>query len=223
MENTTKVIVPEELTIETALTAYKIPDVTTKALEMFKEAESLECKDTASRKIIGKHRADIKSLRPKINRVRIDRNKEFEEKNKAVATLIENALDSSYAVFDEKIKAYDSIAEAKRLIKVEAERKRLGLIQWHMDGLEVDCFPLSYNAIYNRIAGEIVFLKLIDVSAVDFQELTEKAELMVSNAIELANAALSNRINLEAEQAKIADAKAEAAKVKTEQEAEAKN
>jgi len=206
-------------TIEKALTEYNIPDATMQALTRFKEAEKLECIDKDSRQIIGKHRADIKTLRPQVNTVRIALNKSFAEKNKALADTIESALNNSYDVFDKKIKAYDSVAEAKaeknRVAKAKVEHERVGRIQYHMDGLELDCKPLDYGASKNEIVGAIENLHLSEISAVDFDTRTEEAEQMKAVALENAEKALESRIKIDAEQAeanRIAEENAAAAK-----------
>ena len=121
--------------VERALIKYAIPGCTMEAITRFREAEALECVDPDSRKVIGRHRADIKSLRPMINRKRIDLNKAFETKNKTVADLIESELNKSFDVFDAKIKTYDRVAadiKVKKDLKKALKKKiEEGKINWY--------------------------------------------------------------------------------------------
>ncbi|MCK5613813.1 hypothetical protein KAR91_68750, partial [Candidatus Pacearchaeota archaeon] len=146
--------------IESAITSYKMPDVTIKAIKEFQKAEKLECKDTESRKIIGKHRVDIKSLIKKVDRKRIDNNTDYQEKNNGYAELIKSALTISRDVFDVKIKDYDAIALKKKAKKDLEKKKAAGLIQYHMDGLKVDCESgQEYNLISYEIMGFLTNLR----------------------------------------------------------------
>ena len=215
--------------IESAITSYKMPDVTIKAIKEFQKAEKLECKDTESRKIIGKHRVDIKSLIKKVDRKRIDNNTDYQEKNNGYAELIKSALTISRDVFDVKIKDYDAIALKKKAKKDLEKKKAAGLIQYHMDGLKVDCESgQEYNLISYEIMGFLTNLREVEISAVDFGEMTEDAEIMLQEGLYNTQAKFDSRVTFEEEQVeqarikkeqdeKAADLKKKEAKLKADQ------
>ncbi len=216
-EKITTIIEGQELILlDSAITEYKIPDITLKALAIFREAEAIECVDTESRKVLGRHRANIKSLHPKIDRKRIDKNKEFTDKNNAAATLIGAALDSSFGVLDGKIKEYDSIAAENRLAKAKIESARLAEIELIFSDLSSRAQAgQAYDTTSGEIEKAIEDLCAFEISSVDFQEQTKSAESLKASSLETLSSILAGRIRWE-------EAQIESAKVKAEQEAEAK-
>ena len=191
-------------------------DIQEQVIRDLEEATRLEITDTASEKVVRKHRQNAKALEVKIEKHRLQLNREYKEKTDAAAALIAPRVTAVYEKLDEKVKAVEVEREARKAEKAEAERLRLGKIQWHMDGLEVDCgLGLGYNLPSIEIRAALHVIHEIEISAVDYEERTEEAEQKLSAAIAHTKNALQHRLKWEADQA-------EAARVKAEQEAEAK-
>ncbi|GAG45930.1 unnamed protein product, partial [marine sediment metagenome] len=129
---------------------------------------------------------------------------------------------TSFAVFDKKIKAYDSIAEEKRIAKAKIEKERTDRIDTMLgalDGLVNN--GQAFNLSAENIQQHLKALEEAEISAVDFQEKTEMAEMVKASGIETLTNLLASREKWEAEQAeqaaKLKADQAEAARVKEEQ------
>lgn len=191
-------------------------DVQEKVISDLEEATKLKITDTASEKVVRKHRQNAKALEVQIEKRRLELNREFKEKTDEAAGLIAPRVTAAYNALDEKIKAVETEREARKAEKELAEKLRIGKIQWYMDGLEVDCsLGLEYNTPSSVIFTALECLKDIEISESDYQERTEEAKAKLSSSIASTEIALKNREKFEADQA-------EAARVKAEQEAESK-
>lgn len=183
-----------------ALTKFDIQEQVIGDLE---EATKLEITDTASEKIVRKHRQNAKALEVKIEKERLRLNREYKEQTDSAAALIGPRITAVYTKLDEKVKTAEAVREEKKAAAVLVEKLRLGKIQWHMDGLEYDCAAgLEYNLPADEIQMHLTVLLDTEISAVDYEERTEEAEIKLSTAIAATEAALENRIEFETEQAR---------------------
>ena len=181
-----------------------------KVISDLEEAAKLEITDTASEKVVRKHRHNAKSLEAQIEKRRLELNREFKEKTDEAAGMIATRVTAAYNAMDEKIKAVESERESRKAEKELAEKLRIGKIQWHMDGLEVDCEAgLEYNTPASLIFPALEIIKDLEISEADFQERTEEAKAKLSAAIAVTETALENRKKFEADQAEVAMVKAE--------------
>ncbi|RJR07928.1 hypothetical protein C4588_06165 [Candidatus Parcubacteria bacterium] len=211
-----------------------------KALAMFdfKEAvfadiesfKTLEIVDTKTEGDVRKARMSVRDLRYKIQNNQKEINADLNQKKKDVkeyAELLISRIEPVENDLDGKIKAVEQAREEKRIEKerIEVAKKaeieraeflRKGKIQWYMDGLEADCTAgLEYNLPAQEIIDHLVILDDIEISKDDFQERSHEAQAMLNNCMSQTRAAYGARLKYEQDQE-------EQAKIRVEQEAEAK-
>lgn len=176
-------------------------DVKEAVLGEFKKAESLKCKDANSRKVLGKYRADAKSLRVKIEDSRLDKNRKVLAKNNKAATAIKDRLTESIDAYDAEIKPFDQIAKDKKAAKEKAKAERVAKITEKIDDLKSICAA----AIGCNISSEHIKQLIINLEAYaiddSFHDFKSQAEMTKIGGIESAKQALEVRKEREAQQA----------------------
>lgn len=192
----------KEVTIfEKGLTKFQVQEY---VFEDFAKAEQIECKDTASRKILGKHRQDAKGLRSKIETARLDINRTHRAKTDEEAEALKAKLNGSITIFDSKIFVFDDANKKRLAAKAKIETDRLGKIQWLMDGLDVDCTAgLEYNLTADEIQGFLTILLDTEIGE-DYHEKTDEAKILLSSSVTMTQNALEKRIEWEEERAEAA-------------------
>lgn len=179
------------------------------------DATKLEITDSASEKVVRKHRQNAKGLEVKINKTRLALNREFKEKTEQAAGLIAPRITAVYKTLNEKITAVETAREDAKAERAKAEEERIAAIQAKFDTLtNVASRHLEYNRPASDIEVDIASLEAFDVNETDFQERKIEADSIKAGAIVNAKSALTGRKAFEA-------AQAEAARVKAEQAAEA--
>ncbi len=197
----------------TALSTFDIKESVIQDLE---KSTELEITDTQSEGVVRKYRQTAKSLQVGIEKHRLKLNREFKDKTDTAAGLLEPRITAVYCNLDTKVKAVEAVkaekkAEAAR-IRQEAEDKVNGFFE------ELNALAkagLEYNRSSQNIAQDLGWLETFEISAVDFGERFDEAERVKSDGIATTQAAFENRLKWEEDQAEVA-------RMKKEQEAEAK-
>jgi len=196
--------------------ALKVFDIQEQVISNLEEAAKLEITDTASDKVVRKHRQNAKSLLVKGDDTRKRLNREYSAKTNETWGLIKPRIESAYKKMDSKVRAFDEIRQQRKADKELADKLRAGKIQWHMDGLEADCQDgLEYNIPSDEIEISLETLLSIKLSSIDFGDRIGEAEQMLAKGIADTQAALENRVKFEDELVKTE-------LIKKKQEAEAK-
>jgi len=178
-----------------------IYDIQKSVLSEFREAEKLKCEDAGSRKILGKFRADAKSIRAKISKARLAKNREQTTLNNDAAKAINGQLSASIEAYDVKIKDYDQIAinEANERKRIKDERVKA--ISDQIESLTKLCStPLEYNVSSENIKFRISMIGKFEVDEETFHEDFIKAEILKTYGLSQAGAALLHRNKWEADQ-----------------------
>lgn len=180
----------------------KIYDIQETVLNEFKDAEALKCKDTKSRKTVGRFRADAKSLRSKIEAARLDKNREQTKINNDAAEAIKTRLSSSIDAFDVEIKKYDKKATERAAAKKKVEKDRLAAITVAVEMLEELCADcIEYNIESGVISERLKALEEYEITEEVFQEQKAQADLKKLAGVASAKQALISRISWEDQQA----------------------
>lgn len=162
---------------------------------------------------------DAKKLLPRIEERRKELKAPVLEKGKAIDDTAKKAVAMVQPLVElsgTRRQAWEDDREAEKAEKYRIETERLASIKAKIDMLNhLAKKPTEYNRAAEDLTKDIANLEAVEISAIDFQERTEEAEIIRNHAIETAKITLENRKKFEADQA-------EAARVKAEQEAEAK-
>ena len=183
-------------------------------LEIPEKPETKEQYDAAYR-----YNVDAKKLLPRIEERRKELKAPVLEKGKANDDTAKKAVAMVQPLVElsgTRRQAWEDERAAEKAEKDRIENERLASIQAKIDIINhLASKPVEYNRSAEDLARDIVHLEAVEISAIDFQERTEEAEIIRNHAVETAKIALENRKRFEADQA-------EAARVKAAQEAEAK-
>ena len=162
---------------------------------------------------------DAKKLLPRIEERRKELKAPVLEKGKAIDDTAKKAKDMVQPLIElsgARRQAWEDKKAEEKAEREAVEQARLIAIQAKFDMLNhLAAKPMEYNRAATAIEQDISHLEAFEISAIDFQERQGEAELVKSGAIANAKAALENRKKFEADQAN-------AARVKAEQDAEAK-
>lgn len=162
---------------------------------------------------------DAKKLLPRIEERRKELKAPVLEKGKAIDDTAKKAVAMVQPLVElsgTRRQAWEDQKAEEKAEKDRIENERLASIQAKIDMINhLAKKPTEYNRSAEDLTKDLAHLEAVEISAIDFQERTEEAEIIRNHAIETAKIALENRKKFEADQA-------EAARVKAEQEAEAK-
>lgn len=196
------------------LTAKNIDLMQKQILEIPENPETKDQYESAYR-----FNVDAKKLLPRIEERRKELKAPVLERGKLIDTTAKKAVAMVQPLIDlsgTRREAWEEIKAQEKAEKDRQEADRAAAIQAKVDMLNhlaSKCH--EYNRPSEDLARDLAHLESFEISAVDFQERTEEAEQIRATAIAATKTAFENRKQFEAEQA-------EAARVKAEQEAEAK-
>ena len=191
---------------QTMIEKFNIQEITKVNIDLMKKQilEIPECPENKEQyDKVYRYHVDSKSLLPKIEDRRAELKAPVLKKGKDIDSTAKKAKEMIQPLIDlsgDRRFAWEKIAEDKKAAEAKIERDRLGLIQWHMDGLIADCEPLPYGMTAQQISGEIRFLKKVDVSAVDFGDRFEEANEKLEEAKHFALDAYESALDWESKQ-----------------------
>lgn len=176
-------------------------DIQEKVLSEFVEAEKIKCNDAKSRKMLGKFRADAKSIRSKIEKARLEKNRAQIKLNNDAAEAIKNRLTKSIDAYDAEILPYDQIAIDKANEKKRLEEERIKAINYQLESLTKLCATaVEFNIQSERIEFRLNMIEQFHVDEETFQEMLPQAELLKLSGVSNAKLALKSRIEWELQQ-----------------------
>jgi|GEM_PF-6540065 len=186
----------------TTSTQLKIYDIQESVLSEFREAEKIKCEDSESRKMLGKFRADAKSIRSKVEKARLAKNREQTTLNNDAAKAINDRLTASIDAYDAEIKPYDQIAIDKANERKREEKKRIEAIAEQLESLTKLCATaMEFNISSDHIRFRIEMISNFVVDEETFQDSFGQADILKISGLAQAKAALESRIKWEEQQA----------------------
>lgn len=160
-----------------------------------------------------------KKILPRIEERRKELKAPVLEKGKAIDDTAKKAVSMVQPLIDlagTRRSAWEEEKAKEKAEKERIEKERLAKIDEHIERLSGFANKYQeYGRSAESLARDLGHLEGFEISAVDFQERTEEAEKIKVDAITATKQAFENRKKFEEEQA-------EAARIKAEQEAEAK-
>jgi hypothetical protein len=191
-----------EITPEKALAEF---DVTEAALAEIKTYEKVEIQDSKSEAVVRKYRQEVRTLRTDVEKKR----KDLKAPAIAYGKLIDKTAKELTArllptetILDEKVKAVEAVAEAKRAEKMAAEKIRTDAIQEELAKLTARINAgLEANLPSSKIKESLDWLiwESEEPKEEIYQEFTDTAKDTILKGIESATAYLERTEKWEAE------------------------
>ena len=176
--------------------------------EIPEKPETKEQYDNAYR-----YNVDAKKLLPRIEERRRELKAPILEKGKAIDATAKKAVAMVQPLIElsgTRREAWEAEKAAEKAEKDRIEAERMAAIQAKFDMLNnLAGKPMEYNRASEDIARDICHINAFEISAIDFRERMDEAELVKTNAIKSAELAFENRKKFEAEQVELARVKAE--------------